>query len=218
MSIMAPMPGLIRDPVGVFAGVREAESVPASVHLEPAERRCPFKSFGERGFSGSSNVDGPPGMVLAIARRGNRPKDSFDRLPCREPAPYDLSLALDAPESGKRDERDPGGRSGVPHPDPGRRSAGRKADLAPGGKGVDQDQHGCLCLDGQPAPFSVVCRNSEPLGHGESASMPLPFALSPSCEGRSGCGRAMRSQTIIRRARRASARHRSPPGSPCRRR
>lgn len=152
------MPRLEDNAVRVDSRIREVKSESVSVLPEPVEGGSMGEGLLERGFAGSNKIKCAAGVVLAVTRCRDTAEDVGQRDPGLLLASNNLSLSVDAAESGHGRENDPivprGGLEGSP-------SCGRGDDQPDLGAVVgrgDRLQRGLfgLSLQWEPARWFVV--------------------------------------------------------------
>src|SRR5258707_618745 len=97
-----PVPGLILVAVAVALGERQYETEAPGVAAQPGEGRCALELDLERRRLVGGDVDGAPGVVLAVAGRRAGGKDLLQRRAVGELPPQDPALPIDAAKG--RDE------------------------------------------------------------------------------------------------------------------
>jgi regulator of protease activity HflC (stomatin/prohibitin superfamily) len=75
---VAPVPGLVCDPVEVAEGIGQEEAVVPRMGAEPLERWRPGETLVQRGLPRGADVDRPSRVVFAVAGRGHHPQDGVD--------------------------------------------------------------------------------------------------------------------------------------------
>jgi len=109
------MPRLVGDALGPAGRIGEGKAEPSGMCRQPLVRRRARKVFLEIEMAVGADVDRPPGVVLAEARRGHVSQDLRHCFSRGELARDDLTLTFDGAESRDRDQFNPVALGGTPH-------------------------------------------------------------------------------------------------------
>mgnify|MGYP001603861141 CR=1 FL=1 len=183
------MPRLVADAMAVFPRVREVETKAPGVPRQPLEFPGTGKPRVEAGVAGRRDIERATGVMFAATRRGDEPQDVADALARGQFLADDSGLPGDAAETGDGQQSDAVFCGRRVHPAPCRRGARREPDRAAVRIAPDGHEHPGLALHRQVPGPRVISGDAQP----------GPDGL----------------ETLSHLSRRASARPRSRPGSPC---
>ncbi len=98
------MPWLVDEAPGIAARVGEPKTEASGVRAQPRAGGGRFKRFLEHGMRGLGEIEGAPGVVFAVARRGDDAERVLETLPPLEPPADERRLAVEITKARDHDE------------------------------------------------------------------------------------------------------------------